>query len=152
MNDEVKAIVAAGYAEHVRDVVMSIRLVEDEITELETHLGVSAISTGDRVATSPTDSTIPDGVARLIELVEKKQTRLIEYVETYNEMSDALEQIEETARKAFTYHYLHLRTWEEVCVSMHYSYRGMMDVRKRGLIQLYDVMPVEYRDVLPKSI
>lgn len=152
LNDEVKAIVAAGYVEHIRDVVLSLTMIEEDIAVLSSHLMPSGIQLADKISTSPTADAIPDGVAKLREYCEDRQTRLVEYVDAHRELTEALEHVEEVAREAFTYHYLHLRTWEEVCVKMGYSYEGMMRIRRRGLIQLYDFIPGEYRDVLPRAI
>lgn len=152
LNDDVKALIAAGYAEHVRDVALSLTMIEEDIERCESHLKPGAASTSERVDVSPRPDAIPDGVAELEGLLNEKNDRLIEYVRVNREFSNTLEQIETTAKIAFTYHYLHLKTWEEVCVKMNYSYQGMMTIRRRGLIQLYDVMPIEYRNVLPSAL
>lgn len=152
MNDEVKAIVAAGYAEHVRDIVLSRDLIASEIDNLKSQLLPKGISIGDKVRTSPTADTIPDGVIKLQELIAEYTTKTVEYVDEIRDMHNALLHVEVIPRTALTKHYIHLMTWEEVCVSMRYSYRGIMAVRKRGLVELYDYIPVEYRHVLPRSI
>ena len=152
MNDEVKAIVAAGYAEHVRDIAMSRLLQEEEIENLRHHLEPKAIMYGDKIKTSPTDSTIPDGIIKLQEMIKEYMDTVTYYVDLINEMHQALRNIDVVCRTALTKHYIFLMTWEEVCIDMGYSYSSIMKVRRRGLIGLYDYMPEEYRRVLPKAI
>lgn len=45
-----------------------------------------------------------------------------------------------------------LATWEHVCARMHYTYDGMMKLRRRALLHAYDVMPHFERDPMPPAI
>lgn len=152
MNSDVKAIVATGYAEHVRDVGMSKLLLEAEIEHLQRQLEPSGINYGDKVSVSPTMDTIPDGVAKLIQLQDEYETTIAEYAAIIREAHNALLNIDVVPRTALTQHYILLKSWEEVCVEMGYTYDGVMKLRKRGLIALYDFIPGEYRAVLPKTV
>lgn len=67
-----------------------------------------------------------------------------------DEAADAAERIkclEDAAeRSALLLHYVDGKTWERVCVQMDYSYDGIMDVRKRAVLHMYEHMPLEWRD------
>lgn len=49
-------------------------------------------------------------------------------------------------RAALLLHYVDGKTWERVCVQLDYSYDGIMDVRRRAVLHMYEYMPLEWRD------
>lgn len=152
INEEIKLHIATQYAEYVSGIVRSTKTLPEEIDDLRERIALSGLALGDKVATSATADAIPDGVAKLRELISRYATELIEYRELTEEMHNRLQMIDSVECEALKQHYLLLVPWEQLCVDMHYTYRGMMKVRRRGLLQLYDVMPVEFKDVLPKAI
>lgn len=152
MHDDIKLLVARHYAEYVSSVVRSKNLLEQEIEMLRAQLLPGGVQITDKVSTSATADSIPNGVIKLQDMIADFCTKQVEYVEVYRQMHDALEKIDVIPREALTMHYLHLWKWEKVCVEMDYTYDGIMRIRRRGLIDLYDHMPPEHKGILPKAL
>lgn len=151
-NEEVRLIIATSYAEMVRDCVRSKNLLEDEIEVLRSQLLPKGISDDEKVTCSPSADAIPNGVAKLQELIRDFAVQQSQYVDLYRQMHDALMHIDVKAREALTYHYLHLESWSLIAYRLGYSIQHLMRLRRSGLIQLYDHIPEEYRRILPKAI
>lgn len=146
MDNDEKIKLAHIYAERVRSDFHHKRFIEFELEEARRTLEVRGVQYGDKVSTSPTDAAIPEGVAKVIELEGKLDQFLVGYIENRSELIDVLSRIESPYYDALFGHYLLNMKWEELCVEMHYSYRMIMYFRHKGLLKLYEVMPLEYRD------
>lgn len=108
----------------------------------------------DRVKVSPTPDAIPNAVANHVDLGDKfsevadnARKRASEAVEAFDRMDDPTE-----ATCLRLYYVDALETWEHVCVRMHYTYDGMMKLRRRAVLHVYDVMPHSERDPMPPAI
>lgn len=152
MLDKIKGIVSSCYAEMVKDSAVSLRLIQDEIDTLKSKMVLGGSGSGDKVRTSPSKDAIPNGVAKIQELTEDLETARVEYADNYRAFRKAVDQIDPIPKSALVYHYLLLRNWRQIADKMGYTYDGIMVVRKRGLIQLYDYIPIGYRDELLKEI
>lgn len=108
----------------------------------------------ERVQTSPTPDAIPDAViladelgATLKGISDDARRRVSDAALALSRMDDPTEAL------CLTMYYVDAcDTWERVCVEMHYSYDGMMKLRRRALLHAYDVMPHTERDSIPSAM
>ena len=95
-----------------------------------------------RVAKSPTADRMPDAVAAIQERIRAYVTDLAAYEDERHEAHRALMLMDDaTEARALRLRYLCCNDWESVCVDMHYSYDGMMKLRRRALYSFSFVMP-----------
>lgn len=95
-----------------------------------------------RVSTSPNADALVDAVASIQEQIRGYVTDLAEYEDERHAAHMALMEMDDaTEAKALRLRYLCCNDWEGVCVKMHYSYDGMMKLRRRALYSFSFVMP-----------
>lgn len=106
------------------------------------------------VRSTPSPDAIPNAVAHheemggeLKRIADEATARLKEAARALSQMGDPTE-----ATCLHLYYVDALETWEHVCVRMHYTYDGMMKLRRRALLDAYDVMPHSERDPMPPAI
>ena len=107
----------------------------------------------DVVRITPTDDAMVNAVESIREAVRAYAVALAEFTEERIRASEAMNRMEDyTEARALRLRYLLGWDWEKVCVKMHYSYDGMMKLRRRALCSYYDVMPHPERDAMPSAI
>lgn len=145
---------AERYMLYVRSLVVRINIMRDEIERQRALLLPAGIRYGESVACSVSGDAMEDGVIKLQEMIGEYCTELVEYVEQQKAAHEALAKLSKPERtEALTHHYLQGITWEETCVKMDYTWHGMMKLRKKALIELYDHMPEEWRrDAIPNAL
>lgn len=90
---------------------------------------------------------LADAITKLDEARAQWQANLSAYAYEADDASRRIECLEDAAeRSALLLHYVHGKPWERVCVQMDYSYDGIMDVRRRAVLHVYQYMPLEWRD------
>lgn len=122
-----------------------MQLLQEEIDQQERLLDVSGIDYGDKITISPTDSTIPNGVSQLIKLREDYLDELERYADEKRIAHDCFSKLSTIPRVALTRYYIMCHTWEECWTTMGYSESHMMRIREQGLLELFYVMPGEWR-------
>lgn len=106
-----------------------------------------------RVSTSPTDEGMLIAVDAIKERIRDYVTALAEYEDMRHEASRSLMRMEDSVEaKALRLRYLCGYEWEAVCVDMHYSWQGMMSLRRRALTSFWEVMPPGERDPMEPAI
>lgn len=149
--DTVKIVRAERYALYVRSLELKMLFLREEIQHQEQLMVLTGVGYGDKITTSPTDSKVPDGIIKLFEMIEAYNEELSHYVEEHREAHACFTCVDHPYQAALVGHYILCKTWEQLCVEMHYSYRGMMKLREGGLLRLYDHMPMIERDNLPRA-
>ena len=96
-----------------------------------------------RVQSSQAADAIPRAVIAHIEAAEKLGELSEDARRRVDEAASALALMDDaTEASCLQLYYVDaLDTWEHVCVRMHYSYDGMMKLRRRALVHAYAVMP-----------
>ena len=129
-----------GYAKRLEESANDIKMRADNLKGID----YSAV----RVQSSPTADAIPNAIilademkGTLGELSENARKRVDNAARSLALMDDPTE-----AACLQLYYVDALETWEHVCVRMHYSYDGMMKLRRRALLHAYGVMPHIERD------
>ena len=147
--EEYRYVQARTWLEHVRklgaEVETARALVDSERDAMDGVKGVdySAEHHGD-----PNDDAFVDAISKLDERIRDYVMRLDRYLDERHDASVRLSRLPDpTERQALVSRYLLGYRWEEVCVSMSYSYDGIMKLRRRAIVHAFDVMPTSWRDV-----
>ena len=101
-----------------------------------------------RVAVSATPDAIPNAVANHVEMGDKFKQISDDAKRRMTEAAVAIAQLDDPTESTCLHLYYvdALETWEHVCVKMHYSYDGMMKLRRRAVLHAYEVMPHAERE------
>ena len=153
--DRYKRAQAARWLEHVRCLGSKCRALQREVEEQrELASGVKGLDySSPAVSASSSPDGIPNAVALLLETIEDYCTELAGYVAEQKAAHDALNAMsDELGAEALKRHYLCGQSWESCCVDMGYSWDGMMSLRKRAVLELYDHIPTEWRAPLHHAL
>lgn len=128
------------------DMEKSMRALADEQRGMAD--GIGAIDyTRPRAKKPPSADAIPEAVARCMEVASDFEALALDISERRAEAARALASMESPIEAAvLSRHYLLGDTWESLCTSFGYSWRGIMQLRRRALLHAYDVMPHSERD------
>ena len=129
-----------GYAKRVQEQADAILARADNMRGKD----YNAVS----VQVSPTPDAIPNAIIMADELGSTLSEISEDARRRVNEAAIALARMQDpTEALCLTLYYVDAcDTWERVCVEMHYSYDGMMKLRRRALLSAYGVMPHTERD------
>ena len=107
-----------------------------------------------RVQAPSTPDAIPDAVAAHIEMGEKFAEIAQDAKKWAIEAAEAMAQMEDpTEATCLHLYYIDaLDGWDDVCKRMNYTYDGMMKLRRRALLHVYDVMPYMEREPIQPAI
>ena len=107
--------------------------------------------TRDQVDTSLTADAIPNAVIAheeagetMVAIADSARERIRQAVEAISKIKDAKE-----AMCLRLYYVDGMDTWERVRAAMSYTQDGMKSLRRRALLNVYDVMPHDQRDPIP---
>ena len=146
---------AAAWLGGIRKLNARIKTLQQEIDaqrELASGLTCNSYDGMPHNSNSSADS-IPNAVIRINEMVSAYCGELLQYVERQSEAHKAIQRIEDDhCRAALTSYYLLSHSWEKVCEELKYSWDGMMKLRRRALVEAYEVMPPSERDPLHPAI
>ncbi len=138
---------------YVRSLTVRMDIMRDEIERQRALLEPTTVMYREGAAASAKGDALENGVIRLRESIAEYCTELVEYIEQRKVANDAIMRLDRREHiEALSGHYLRARKWEELCVEMGYSWRGMMNIRKAALCALYDFMPEQWRrDAIPNA-
>lgn len=145
ITDEAKRVKAEAYAMHIRSLVRRKHAREEEIQHQREELGLTGVALGERVSTSPSMDAIPDGVAKLLDMIKRYMTELAECVDEIDRFDKRLAQLAPQQHLVLYLHYVTLRKWPEVARKVNYSEPRIYEIRRDALLALYDVMPDYWR-------
>ena len=139
---------AKTYLDHVRDCSTRIQLINEEIVQLKNQLTLSGVNYSEHVSGgSVHKDAIPDGVARMFELIEEYTTQSVEYLEEQRTMHEVLMRLDTLEARVVKERWLDGKQWIQIAHSIGYSFPGVMVARRRALRHVYEVMPNEYKRI-----
>ena len=153
--DRYKRAQASRWLEHVRRLGGKCRALQREVEEQRALAsGLKGLDySAPVVRSSASADGTPEAVIRLFDVIEEYCTELADYVEEQHAAHAALNDMsDELGAEALKRHYLCGQSWESCCVDMGYSWDGMMSLRKRAVLELYDHIPTEWRDPLHQAV
>lgn len=144
---DIKKICVEAYLEYVKNIDEGIRTLKESIDRQRSLMLPSGLDYSGLIpSSSSSGDALANGVIKLQEMIAEYTTELAEYVEQQRTASLVFASLSKPAyRLAFTKYYLQGKTWEQVCVEMAYSYRRLMQIRSEGMLEVYDLMPEEWR-------
>lgn len=146
---ETKVAKAKAYCHHVRLLDKRIKSQEEAIDDFRERLsGVSGVSYDDMPGNpNAYGDAIPDGVARLQELIRKYCTDLSEYMDELEKFERALSKLTMPDHaRLLRLRYLRQYEWSEIAYTLTYSQvyvRGYM--HELALVELFEHMPNEWK-------
>lgn len=158
MDDELvryRAEQAHAYLERIRRLGEDCAALQAEVDDArERASGLTGIDySRDLVSAMPNDEAFVNAVEAIRSAVADYVAKLAEHTDERHRASMAVMRMEDaTEARALRLRYLLDMDWEAICVQMHYSYDGMMKLRRRALCSYYDVMPVSERDPMQAAI
>jgi hypothetical protein len=146
---------AEAWLEKVRKAVAyAARLEESAAAQYALADGLKAMDYSKvRVSTSATPDAIPNAVMNHMSMGESFQRIADDARARATEAAEAIAKLDDPTEAAALHLYYvdALETWEHVCVRMHYTYDGMMKLRRRAVLHAYDVMPHAEREPMPPA-
>lgn len=80
----------------------------------------------------------------LVELEDKIDELIDRLYATKTEILDVIDKLEDRREfLALKVYYIDMKTWEEVCVEMTYSWKQMMRIRKKAISHVGEIMGIE---------
>lgn len=106
-----------------------------------------------RVSGGQQADRMAEAVARLDEAHMQWAANLAAYTDEATDAAARIDRLEDkTEARALLAHYVDGRPWERVCIMLDYSYDGIMHVRQRAVLHMYDHMPTEWRDPVHRAL
>ena len=143
---------AHAYLERIRKLGDDCAALQAEVEDArERASGIVGIDySRDAVSTTPNDDGMVNAVESIRHAIRDYALKLSELLDERKKASDALDHMNDyTEAKALRLRYICCMDWESVCVQMHYTYDGMMKLRRRALCSYWEVMPMAERDQIP---
>ena len=114
------------------------RMIKNKMTELAQYkdlaYGLSSITNEERVQTTPEFDKMSGKVAKIIEIEQKIDSLIDEYVDKKNLIISQIDKIEnETYYEILFARYIEKKTFEKIADEMNYSFRNTTRIHGRAL-------------------
>lgn len=155
MTDDFKRYAAEMYAEHVRQMKLKSDALEFDVNSMRESLtGVRGMTyTGMPTSPNSYGDAIPDGVAKLEDMISESITALTEWLDVKRTACECFSTLDANSYALLTYHYANALTWSETAERMGYSYEHVIRRLKPAALRgLYDAMPEEWRRNFPNAL
>ena len=141
-------MMAAEYSENVRDAVRTYKSALLDLEDAyETAAGLHAVDyTKPRVQVSPRCDTMAEAVQRIDGMVARLAEEVTRYAEVVEEYDKCLLLMNKVSASVLRAHYVRTEPWSSIADRLGYApgyIRG--NVRESALVELYEVMPAEWR-------
>jgi hypothetical protein len=152
-NEDVKQLCAEKYLDYVSRLKGRVSFRINEIEEQKSKLEVLGIDYESSIAQgSVTNDKVPDGVIKLIEYIDWLDADLQIYKDDMQIAIGIIESLPSDLVEPARSHYIEGVPWVTIERLTYYSHSAVMKKRKRILIEIYDLMPEEWRRILPKAV
>ena len=150
---EFKAEQAADWLEHVRRLEHDAATAQDRVDVLRSLALPSGIDYSlPSVKSSPSADAIPNAVAKLVDAIGDYVDKLDAYATESIDAAKRLQQIGDSRyRDVLTLYYVNGRTWEKVGEVLGYVPDHCRRLRNEALPLVYDIMPREWRTMIPRA-
>ena len=111
--------------------ICTLMKTRDETRDRLTHITQSYDGDGAQA------SKDPHKFDALLELEDKVDRKIDELYKVKSEILDAIDKLEDSRERiALRVYYIDMKTWEEVAVELHYTWRQTMRIRKAALTKI----------------
>lgn len=154
VDDEVKLYCANCYIEHLRSIEMSMKVCTEELQIYKDRLDIMGISYDSvKVSGSHHQTNVADGVIEVINRIDDMVAHMAYQNQEVTEARKIFNQLEQKESYALKAYCFLGKTWVNICKELSYkNYGSVMKLRKRALINLYPLMPEEWRRCIPKAV
>lgn len=150
---EFRIYAAEQYALHIRSLKRKVDALEADVQEQRDSLtGLKAVIYSD-MPRSPNayGDAIPDGIAKLQELIVECVAQIAEWADEQITFRRAIEHMMGAHYTIMLDYYVKGMTWSAVADDIGYTERRVMDLRRDALLELYGTMPEEWRRNIPNA-
>ena len=134
---------------HAMDAAGSVREVFESLLDSVKGIDYSR----ERVSGGQYENRIAEAIAKLDEARLQWGASVSAYADEASDAAARIGGLEDAQEgRALLLHYVDGKTWELVRSEMGYSWRGMMDLRKRAVLHAYDHMPASWRDPVHRAV
>lgn len=152
-DDEIKKICAKGYLDYIYRLNTRIKDVFASIETERSRLGIMGVSYDGIQSKGCNRDGLPNAVIAMIEIIDKVEADVAEYKEQIEIARSVILGIEEDAAyRVVMRHYFDGVAWIDVAHEFNYSIRSIYYMRDRALVEIYPLMPEQWRSSLPKAI
>ena len=138
---------AQEYLDHVRSCTERVNTISEEIAQLRSQLTLSGVSYSEHVSGGMVSKdAIPDGVARMLELIDEYTTCQIECLDEQHTLHDVLMKLGPLEARLVKARWIKDCTWNQVAYSLNYSRSGLCAIRHQALQSVYKHMPPTYKE------
>lgn len=126
-------------------------MVESERAMLD---GVRGIDyTREHVSGTHPTTDLADLVDRLFEHIRDYTASLAAYTDERRKAFEIIDKLPDPKeRYVLSQYYLLGKTWNDVRAGLDYSWQGIMTLRKRAILSVFDVLPAGWRDARPPAL
>lgn len=148
---EVMRYCVTDYMRYVRSLGETMRAIESDIAYQQARLNLMGVSYESVGCSGPSRDALPDGICKLLELRDR-------WSDEYAHCADDLEYARvlckpgNVNRRAVWLHEVERMTWADVGMEIGYGERQAKRLAERGFIELYYMIPEEWRrDPIPNA-
>ena len=139
---------ARNYLDHIRAVGAKLRVINGEIEQLNSQLTLSGIDYNEHVSGGMVNKdAIPDGVARMVELIDEYRAQQLDYVKEQAVFHDVLDALDEQSALIISQRWIENNPWDQVAEVIGYSRVHVHRLLHAALQEVYVYMPAEYKSV-----
>lgn len=152
--EQLKADEARAYLRHVRDLGMRVRGLQASIDDARSRLLPAGIAYDKGAGGSGCYAdAIPDGVAKVQELVADYATELAALVDEQRAARECIAKVGNALwRETLESYYLRGECMELIAVKLDYSYESVRLFHRQGLAEVWAYMPAEWRSPMEPAI
>ena len=152
--EQLKADEARAYLRHVRDLGMRVRGLQASIDDARSRLLPAGIAYDKGGGSSGCYAdAIPDGVAKVQELVADYATELAALVDEQRAARECIAKVSDMRRReTLEGFYLRGESFEMIAVKLDYSYESVRLFHRLGLAEVWAYMPAEWRSPMEPAL
>lgn len=123
------------YLQQYSDAMRRTRAISDHIAELRAMCEQLRTEDGHRVA-------LDAAVAELVDTEQRVSAEVAQLCKLETEIACTIDRMPEPYRTLLYERYINGKTWEQIAVDMHYSYRGVTKMHGRALLAVKECIEV----------
>lgn len=151
--EQMKADEARAYLRHVRDLGMRVRGLQASIDDARSRLLPAGVSYDGAGGGGCYADAMPDGVAKVQELVADYATELAALVDEQRAARECIAKVSDMRRReTLEGFYLRGESFEMIAVKLDYSYESVRLFHRLGLAEVWAYMPAEWRTPMAPAL
>lgn len=151
--EQLKADEARAYLRHVRDLGMRVRGLQASIDDARSRLLPAGVAYDEGGGSGCYADAIPDGVAKVQELVADYATELAALVDEQSAARECIAKVSDMRRReTLEGFYLRGESFEMIAVKLDYSYESVRLFHRLGLAEVWAYMPAEWRSPMETAL